>query len=101
MLGDWLESCCGVEVREVNGFCFMLKGKLPGEPLQLNAEHVRLRLRRRWNQFERYFDMGRFQKELPMDVRRESVVTAFDIENFLRAFSGKRLTLLNTDSKAR
>lgn len=95
VLGDLLESLFGVKVREVNGFCFMLEGSLPSEPVRFDSEQVRLRLRRRWNKFESYYDMGRFQKELPMDVRRESVITAFDIESFVRDFSGRKLALID------
>jgi len=95
VFGDLLETFCNVKVREVNGFCFMLEGKVPGEPMRFDSEQVRLRLRRRWNQFESYFDMGSFQKEMPMDMRRESVMTAFDIESFVQDFSGKKLTLID------
>ena len=96
MLGDLLEGLGGVKVREVNGFCFLLEGELPDQVLQFSAGQVGLRLRRRWNKFESYFNMGRFQKELPLAARRESVEAAFDIESFLRTFSGRKLTLLTT-----
>jgi hypothetical protein len=32
--------------------------------------------------------MGRFHKELPAIARHESVMEAFDIDHFLRIFSG-------------
>ncbi|MEW6126464.1 MAG: DEAD/DEAH box helicase [Acidobacteriota bacterium] len=99
LLGDLLENWCNAQVSEVNGFCFLLTGELPDAALPINAEQVQRRLRRRWQQFESYYDMGRFQKELPLEVRRASVEAAFDIENFLRAFAGKKLTQSATCDK--
>ncbi len=90
-LGDLLASLYGVKVSEQNSFCFLMEGDLPEEALQIDAAQVRKQALRRWKQSETWFDMGCFHKELPLTVRRESAVEAFDIEGFLGAFSGVKL----------
>jgi ATP-dependent helicase Lhr and Lhr-like helicase len=87
-LGDLLERFYGVKVSEHNSFCFRVEGELPDEPLQLDAAQVRAQVLRRWRQFEKWFDVGRFHEELPLKVRRENAVEAFDIDGFFCAFSG-------------
>jgi ATP-dependent Lhr-like helicase len=90
-LGDLLENLYGVKVSEQNSFCFLMEGKLPEASLQLDAGQVRAQVLRRWKQSENWFDLGCFHKELPATVRRESAIEAFDIDSFLRAFSGIKL----------
>jgi hypothetical protein len=92
-LGDLFEDLYGVKVSEQNSFCFLIEGDLPESALQLDAGRVRTRVLRRWKQAETWFDMGCFHKELPASVRRESAMEAFDIDGFLRAFSGIKLVL--------
>ncbi|MEN3335582.1 MAG: ATP-dependent helicase Lhr and Lhr-like helicase [Blastocatellia bacterium] len=87
-LGDLLENLYDVKVSHQNSFCFLLEGELPAAALQLTAAQVRAQVLRRWKQAENWFDMGCFHKELPATVRRESALEAFDIDRFLRAFSG-------------
>lgn len=87
-LGDLLEKLYGVKVSRQNSFCFLIEGELPAASLQLDAMQVRAQVLGRWKQSENWFDMGCFHKELPAAVRRESAIEAFDIDSFLRAFSG-------------
>ena len=87
-LGDLLENLYDVKVSHQNSFRFLLEGELPAAALQLTAAQVRAQVLRRWKQSENWFDMGGFHKELPATVRRESALEAFDINNFLRVFSG-------------
>ena len=91
VLGDLLELSYKVKLKEYNGLYLMLEGRMPTGPLSFSVEQVRTRLRRRWNQFERWFDMGRFQSQLPLEVRRASVIEAFNIEEFLRIFSARQV----------
>jgi len=87
-LGDLLENLYGVKISHQNSFCFLLEGELPAAPLELKAAQVRAQVLRRWKQSEKWFDMGCFHKELPVIARHESVLEAFDIDHFLRMFSG-------------
>jgi hypothetical protein len=87
-LGDLLESLYSVRVWHQNSFCFLLEGELPSAPLEPNAAQVRAQVLRRWKRSEKWFDMGRFHKELPAIARQESVLEAFDIDHFVRIFSG-------------
>lgn len=87
-LADLLEKLYGVKASEQNSFCFRIEGELPAASLQLDAVQVRAQVLGRWKQSEGWFDMGCFHKELPATVRRESVLEAFDIDHFLRDFSG-------------
>jgi ATP-dependent Lhr-like helicase len=88
VLGDLLESLYGVKISNRNSFCFLLEGELPSAPLELNAAQVRAQVSRLWKRSEKWFDVGCFHKELPATVRRESVLEAFDIDHFLRTYSG-------------
>ncbi len=92
VLGDLLESLYRVRVEDSSDLYLMVTGALPAEPLRFTAEQVRARLRRRWLQFESWFDLGRFQSQLPLDARRASVIRAFDVEEFLHVFSGRKIT---------
>lgn len=87
-LGDMLQSVYGVKVSQHNSLCFLFEGNLPAEPLQMNEAQVRKQVLRRWKQSENWYDMGAFHKELPAPVRRESILEAFNIAEFLQIFSG-------------
>jgi ATP-dependent helicase Lhr and Lhr-like helicase len=91
VLGDLLELSYRVKLKDYNGLYLMLEGRLPAEPLSFSIEQVRARLNRRWNQFESWFDLGRFQSHLPLGVRRASVIEAFNVEEFLHTFSGRKV----------
>jgi ATP-dependent Lhr-like helicase len=91
ILGDLLESLYRLKLKDCNGLYLTVEGRLSAEPLSFNAEQVRARLRRRWNQFESWFDLGSFQSHLPLVARRASVMEAFNVEEFLRIFSGRKV----------
>ena len=92
-IGDLLEALYGVKVEGCNWLYLILKEPLsPVEAIRFSHEQVRAQVRHRWKQFERWFELGRFQDQLPIDVRISSVVDAFDTEEFLLAFSGRGLT---------
>lgn len=91
VLGDLLESSYGLKLKDYDGLYLIVKGRLPADPLSFNAAQVGRRLSRRWNQFESWFDLGRFQSHLPLAARRASVMEAFSVEEFLRTFSGRKI----------
>ncbi|MCI0489679.1 MAG: DEAD/DEAH box helicase [Blastocatellia bacterium] len=97
VLGDMLEALYKVNLEDYNGLYLTVTGQLPAGPLRMSAEQVRTRLRRRWHQFESWYDMGRFQSHLPLEVRRASVIEAFDIEEFLRTFADRDITEIKPD----
>ena len=59
--------------------------------LEFNEAQVGTCLRRRWQQMESWYALGRFQNLLPLEVRRASVSAAFDVPAFVRAFNGRRV----------
>ena len=97
VLGDMLETLHRVNLEDYNGLYLTVRGPLPTGALRISAEQVRMRLRRRWHRFESWYDLGRFQKHLPLDLRRASVIEAFDIEEFLRTFAGRDITEIKPD----
>jgi ATP-dependent Lhr-like helicase len=92
VLGDLLEATYRVKVEDCSDLYLMVRGALPDEPLRFSAEQVFSSLRRRWQQFEGWFDLGRFQSQLPREVRRASVIETFDVTGFLRSLSGRKIT---------
>lgn len=91
VLGDLLEFLHKVRLKDYSGLYLMVEGRVPAEPLSFTTEQVRARVGRRWNQFESWFDLGRFQSHLPLTARRASVIEAFNVEEFLLIFSGRKL----------
>jgi ATP-dependent Lhr-like helicase len=91
ILGDLLESLYRVRVEDYSNLYVVVKGALPTSSLEFTAGQVRARLRQRWKQMESWFSLGRFQQQLPLDVRRASVFEAFDVAGFVRAFNGRKM----------
>lgn len=91
VLGDLLETLYRVRATDHGELYVNVKGALPAAPLEFTAEQVRINLRRRWKQLESWFDLGRFQAQLPLDVRRAGVVEAFDVAGFVQAFNGREI----------
>lgn len=89
VLVDLLETLYRVRATDHGELYVNVKGLLPASPLEFTAEQVRISLRRRWKQMESWFDLGRFQSQLPLDVRRASVVEAFDVAGFVQTFNGR------------
>jgi hypothetical protein len=92
VLGDLLEATYRVKVEDYSDLYLMVRGALPTEPLRFTPEQVFSSLRRRWQQFESWFDLGRFQSQLPREVRRAAVIETFDVTGFLRSLSGRKIT---------
>ncbi len=91
VLGDLLEALYRVRVEDYSDLYMMVTGALPAEPLRFTAEQVRARVGRHWQQFESRFDLGRFQSQLPLEVRRAAVIETFDVKGFWRAFYGRKI----------
>src|SRR5262249_49245186 len=91
VLGDLLEALYRVKVEDYSDLYLMVTSTLPAEPLRFTAEQVRARVSRRWQEFESRFDLGRFQSQLPLEVRRAVVIETFDVKGFLRAFYGRKM----------
>lgn len=91
VLGGVLESLHGVQVEDRNGVYLMLRGVPPEGPLEFDAGQVRKWLSTRWEQFEPWYDLGSFHRELPAEARRKAVIEALKIEAFVRVFSGSKI----------
>ncbi len=88
ILGDLIESQYKVRVLDYSGLYLILEGALPVEIFQFNTDQVRRSLMRRWQQFENWYDLGGFQSLLPLEVRRQTVIDAFRIVEFLETLWG-------------
>lgn len=91
ILGDLLEARFRLYVESCDDLCVVIRGKVPPGVLDFTVGDVRAMLGRRWQHLEGAYSLGRFQNQLPLDVRRASVIEAFDPAGFLRAFCGRRL----------
>jgi ATP-dependent Lhr-like helicase len=91
LLGELLETKQGVRVVECNEFSVEALGCLPEMLLMFTEEETLALVGRRWRTFERAFALGRFQPQLPPTVRRQSVIAAFNVPDFHRRFSGRKL----------
>ena len=97
VLGDLLETLYRVRVEDCDDLCVTMRGAIPAGPLEFTAGEVVAHLRGRWRQMESWFDLGRFQRQLPLDVRRASVIEAFDVAGFTRAFNGRRMAEVESE----
>jgi ATP-dependent Lhr-like helicase len=70
-----------------NEFFVEITGNFSETDLVFTDEEVHRFLSHRWKSFESAFDLGRFQIDLPPDIRRESVTTAFNPSQFRLIFS--------------
>ncbi|HEX4951749.1 MAG TPA: DEAD/DEAH box helicase [Blastocatellia bacterium] len=91
ILGEVLETLYHVRVEDYNDLYLAVKGLVPTGPLEFTAVQVQSGLRRRWKQMESWFELGRFQEQLPLDVRRASVSAAFDVAGFVQTFQQRRI----------
>ncbi len=86
-LGELLETEKELIIVEHNEFFVEIAGAFSETVLQFSAEEIDRLLNRRWKSFESAFDLGRFQTDLPNDIRRASVVAAFNLPEFRLVFS--------------
>ncbi len=91
ILGDVLETLYCVRVEDYNDLYVAVKGTVPTGQLEFTATQVQASLRRRWKQMESWFELGRWQDQLPLDVRRACVSAAFDAAGFVATFNGRRI----------
>jgi ATP-dependent Lhr-like helicase len=99
LLGDLLETLYRVRVEDYDELYVVLKGSLPATVLEFSPELLRARLRRRWQQLESWYGLGRFQNLLPLEVRRASVVEAFGVTGFWQTF-GTTVIFMGTNQVA-
>ncbi|MDQ3322982.1 MAG: DEAD/DEAH box helicase [Acidobacteriota bacterium] len=86
-LGELLETERKLVIVEHNEFFVEIAGTFSTTDLQISEEEIERQLNRRWKSFESAFDLGRFQIDLPIDIRRAVVVAAFNLSKFGRVFS--------------
>lgn len=91
ILGDVLETLYRVRVEDYNDLYLAVKGIVPTGQLEFTETQVHTSLRRRWKQIESWFELGRFQEQLPLEVRRASVRAAFDVAGFVQTFQQRRI----------
>ncbi len=97
ILGDLLETLYRMRVEDTSELYVTVKGIVPSTSLEFTAEQVRAGLRGRWKQMESWFDLGRFQSQLPLDARRASVTEAFDVGGFVHEFNGREMSEVKTE----
>ena len=81
-LGELLETEKKIAVVADNEFYVEIAGEIAENDLQFTEEETRRLLGRRWKTFEKAFDLGCFQNDLPIEVRRTSVAEAFNLPKF-------------------
>jgi hypothetical protein len=86
-LGELLETERNLIIVEHNEFFVELAGAFSETNWQFSEEEIYRLLNRRWKNFETAFDLGSFQINLPPDIRRDSIITAFNPSKFRLIFS--------------
>lgn len=97
ILGDLLESLYRVRVEDASELYVAVKGAIPATSLEFTAGQVHACLRHRWKQLDGWFELGSFQSQLPLDVRRAGVTEAFDVSGFVQAFSGRGMSEIKAE----
>ena len=77
-----------VKIIEDNEFFVEITGEIEVESLQFSREEINRVLNRKWKTFESAYDLGVFQTDLPNEVRRNSIIEAFNINEFLDNITG-------------
>jgi ATP-dependent Lhr-like helicase len=96
LLGDLLETLYRVRVEDYNDLYVAVKGLVPPGQLEFTETQVQASLRRHWKQMESWFELGRFQEQLPLEVRRASVRAAFDVAGFVQIFQQRHIAPAET-----
>ncbi|MGI8468229.1 MAG: helicase-related protein [Pyrinomonadaceae bacterium] len=86
-LGELLETERKLVIVEHNEFFVEISGAFSETDLKFSDEETGRLLNRRWKSFESAFNLGRFQIDLPTDIRRASVIAAFNLPEFGLVFS--------------
>ncbi len=82
-IGELLEREKSVPIIEHNEFYVEIAGEIRADDLIFTEAETRRLLESRWKSFETAFDFGRFQTDLPTEVRRACLVEAFRLPKFL------------------
>lgn len=83
-LGELLEVEKKLNIVEANEFFVEISGEPTEIDWQFTEEETRRLLGHRWKSFESAFDLGRFQTDLPNDIRKNSIVEAFNLTSFMK-----------------
>lgn len=83
-IGELLEREKNIPIIEHNEFYVEIAGEISATSLKFTEAETRRLLSSRWKSFETAFDFGRFQTDLPTDVRRACLIDAFKLSEFLR-----------------
>ena len=75
-----------VSVVEHNEFFVETADEINAENLKFTEPEINRMLYRNWKKFETAYDFGYFYAELPTEIRRNSVIKAFDILKFIEIF---------------
>jgi ATP-dependent Lhr-like helicase len=95
-LGELLETERKLVIAEHNEFFVEISGAFSETDLKFSDEETGRLLNRRWKSFESFFNLGLFQIDLPTDIRRASVIAAFNPSEFGLVFSIPRKDILET-----
>ncbi len=82
-IGELLEREKNIPIIEHNEFYVEIADEISEQDLKFTEAEILRLLAGRWKSFETAFDFGRFQTDLPTDVRRVSLVEAFNLPEFL------------------
>ena len=86
-LGELLETERNLIIVEHNEFFVEIAGAFSETDWQFSEEEIYRLLNRRWKDFETAFDLGSFQIDLPLGIRRASITAAFNPSEFRLIFS--------------
>ena len=81
-LGELLEAKNNLIIVEHNEFFVELAGEIAEIDVQFTEKEILQLFSRRWKNFESAFNLGSFQTDLPKEIRRDSVVKAFNFAKF-------------------
>jgi ATP-dependent helicase Lhr and Lhr-like helicase len=82
-IAELLETEKKVPVIEHNEFFVETIEEIEAETLKFTELEINRMLYRSWKKFETAYDFGCFHTELPTDIRRNSVISAFGILEFI------------------
>jgi ATP-dependent helicase Lhr and Lhr-like helicase len=81
-LSELLETTKTISIVDHNEFYIEIADEIGEKDLQFTEKETQDLLGRRWKSFENAFDLGRFQTDLPTEVRCFSVIAAFNLSKF-------------------
>jgi hypothetical protein len=88
MLAELLENERKIEVIDQNEFFIEISADLENIDWNFSESEINRVISKNWKKFESAFDLGRFQDNLPSDVRRESVIKAVNLDRFRSLLEG-------------